>query len=112
MTAVALILTATQAESEEVSDQTVKRLTDQGSFDLAAILTVDKGRIENVALEQTIAPRNPSKADYTCRANVANGVPNSHWETRGVTRQSSSLHPMKRVSPLPWRSSKSREAMS
>ena len=44
---------------------------------------MDKGRIENVALEQTIAPRNPSKAGYTCRANVADGVPNSHWETRG-----------------------------
>ncbi len=78
-----MILTATQAESKEVSCQTVERLTDQGSFDLTAILSVDKGRIENVALEQTIAPRNPSKAGYTCRANVANGVPNSHWETRG-----------------------------
>ena len=83
MTAVALILTATQAESKEVSCQTVERLTDQGSFDLTAILSVAKGRIENVALEQTIAPRNPSKVGYTCRANVADGVPNSHWETRG-----------------------------
>ncbi len=101
MMAVTLILTATQAESEEVSDQTVKRLADQRTFHFTAIFSVDKGRIENVMLEQTIAPRNPSKAGYTCRANVANGVPNSHWETRGVTRQSSPLHPMKRVSHLP-----------
>ena len=83
MMAVTLILTATQAESKKASDQTVKRFADQETFDLTAILSVDKGRIENVALEQTIAPRNPSKAGYTCRANVANGVPNSHWETRG-----------------------------
>lgn len=88
MTAVALILTATQAESKEVSCQTVERLTDQGSFDLTAILSADKGRIET-ALEQTIAPRNPSKVGYTCRANLVNGVPNSHWETR---RQDNRLH--------------------
>ena len=79
VSALALVLTAAQAEAKEITCRNVERYHDEGALTVKVTLTATQGKISQVAIEK-LTEVYATKTGYTCNATLKNGVTNNKWE--------------------------------
>jgi len=79
VSAMALVLTVTQAGAKEISCRNVERYHDEGAFTVEVTLTATQGKISQVAIEK-ITEVYATRTGYTCNATLKIGMANNKWE--------------------------------